>query len=187
MTSLRDVYSVSALPPPSQRTAALPPTPRVHETAFVHSTAVLIGDVTLGPRVSVWPTTVLRGDVEPIDVGEDCTIQDGTIVHCDNGMPTTLGKRVGIGHGAIIHSATIADDTLVGMGAILLSGCRIGSWSIIAAGALCPEGMEVPPNSLVVGVPGRIVRQTTDQERGRIRLTAERYVELSRRYLNREF
>jgi carbonic anhydrase/acetyltransferase-like protein (isoleucine patch superfamily) len=163
------------------------PTPRIHETAFVHASAVLIGDVTLSSRVSVWPTAVLRGDVEPIEIGDDCTIQDGVIVHGDPGMPTRIGRRVGVGHRAIVHGSIVEDDTLIAMGAIVLTGCHIGTGSIIGAGALCTEGMNVPPNSLVVGIPGKVVRQTTDKERERIRYTVERYVELSRRYLKGEY
>jgi len=163
------------------------PKPRIHESALVHPQATLIGDVTLGPRVSVWPGAVLRGDVGRIEIGEDCTIQDLTIIHCDTGIPTIIGKRVGVGHRALLHSVTIEDDTLIGMGAILLTGCRVATGSIIGAGAVCPEGMEIPPNSLVVGVPGRIVRQTTAEDRARIRLTTDNYLALSRRYLAGEF
>jgi len=162
-------------------------TPRIHESAFVHPAATVIGNVTLGPRVSVWPTAVLRGDVDRIEVGEDTTVQDGTIVHCDDRLPTRIGNRVGIGHRAIIHSAILEDDCLIGMGAIVLSGCHVGTGSIIGAGALCREGMKVPPNSLVVGVPGRIVRQTTEADRSRIRATVEHYAELRSRYQRGEF
>jgi len=163
------------------------PKPRIHESALVHPSATLIGDVTLGPRVSVWPGAVLRGDIDRIEIGEDCTIQDLTIIHCDTDIPTIIGKRVGVGHRALLHSVTIEDDTLIGMGAILLTGCRVGTGSIIGAGAVCPEGMEIPRNSLVVGVPGRIVRQTTEEDRARIRWTTDNYLALSRRYHAGEF
>src|SRR6476469_1342949 len=117
--------------------------PTIHPGAFVHAAAHVIGDVTLGARASVWPTTVLRGDTAPIVVGEDSNIQDGTIVHVDRGVPCTIGARVAIGHRAIVHGATIADDVLIGMGAIVLNRAAIGSGSIIGAGALCTEGMQV--------------------------------------------
>ena len=162
-------------------------TPRIHDSAFVHPKATVIGNVTLGPRVSVWPMSVLRGDVESIEIGEDTNIQDGTIVHTDQGLPTIVGKRVGIGHRAIIHGTMIEPDCLIAMGAILLSGCQVGTGSIIGAGALCTEGMKIPANSLVIGVPGRIVRQTTEEERDRIRTTVEHYLELSRRHQRGEF
>ncbi|MDQ4081004.1 MAG: gamma carbonic anhydrase family protein, partial [Gemmatimonadota bacterium] len=106
----------------------------------------------------------------------------GTIIHVDEGVPTTIGARVGIGHRAIIHGSTIADDVLIAMGAILLNGVRVGTGSIVGAGAVCTEGMEIPPNSLVLGVPGRIVRQTTEAERGRIRRTVASYLELKEKY-----
>jgi carbonic anhydrase/acetyltransferase-like protein (isoleucine patch superfamily) len=102
-------------------------------------------------------------------------------------MPTLIGNRVGIGHRALIHSAVLEERCLIGMGAILLTGCRVGTGSIIGAGAVCPEGMTIPPNSLVLGVPGKIVRQTTDIERDRIRATVDNYLELRSRYLQGEF
>src|SRR5512146_1112544 len=135
--------------------------PRIHPTAFVHELAVVLGDVTLGPRVSVWPTAVLRGDSSSIVIGADSNIQDGTIVHVDDGYPTTIGERVAVGHRAIIHGATVESDSLIAMGAILLNGVRVGSGSIVGAGAVCPEGMQIPPNSLVLGVPARVVKETT--------------------------
>ena len=150
----------------------------IDPTAFIHAEAVVLGDVTLGARVSVWPTAVLRGDSDSITIGEDSNVQDGTVIHADEGVPTRIGKRVGIGHRAIVHGATIDDDVLVAMGAILLNGVHVGTGSIIGAGAVCTEGKRIPPNSLVIGVPGRIVRQTTGDERERIKRTVEAYVEL---------
>ena len=155
---------------------------KIHPTAFVHSAAIVLGDVTLGARVSVWPTAVIRGDSDKIVIGDDSNVQDGTIVHVDHGVPTTIGKRVGIGHRAIVHGATIEDDVLIAMGAILLNNVHVGTGSIIGAGALCTEGMKVPPNSLVIGVPGKVVRQTTPAERGRIKATVDSYLELQQRY-----
>lgn len=152
--------------------------PTIHPTAFIHDGAFVIGDVTLGARVSVWPTAVLRGDTAPIVIGEDSNVQDGTIVHVDHGVPCTVGARVGIGHRAIIHGATVEHDSLIGMGAILLNNVVVGSGSIVGAGAVCPEGMVIPPNSLVLGVPGRVVRQTTDAERERIAKTVRSYLAL---------
>jgi carbonic anhydrase/acetyltransferase-like protein (isoleucine patch superfamily) len=146
--------------------------------AFIHSLAFVTGRVTLGDRVSIWPFTVLRGDTERIDVGDESNIQDGTIVHADEGFPTIIGKRVGIGHRAIIHGSTIEDRCLIGMGAVLLNGVSVGTGSIIAAGAVCREGMQVPPNSLVVGVPASVKRETTAAERERIESTVDAYVRL---------
>jgi carbonic anhydrase/acetyltransferase-like protein (isoleucine patch superfamily) len=153
-------------------------TPSVHATAFVHPDAIVLGDVTLGARVSVWPTAVLRGDTGSIVIGDESNVQDGTIIHVDYGAPTNVGRRVAIGHRAIVHGATIDDECLIAMGAILLNGVQIGSGSIVGAGAVCREGMVVPPNSLVLGVPGRIVRETTSAERERIARTIDSYLEL---------
>ena len=150
--------------------------PTIHPTAFTAPTAVVIGDVTMGAESSVWYTTVLRGDVAPITVGSQSNIQDGTIVHVDEGFPCVIGKRVGVGHRAIIHGCTVEDDCLIGMGSILLNGAHIGTGSVVAAGAVVPEGMRVPPGSLVMGVPGRIVRQVDAELSGRIRETWEHYV-----------
>ena len=156
--------------------------PDIHPTAYVHPAAVVTGDVTLGARVSVWPTSVIRGDTDAIVIGPDTNVQDGTIIHVDHGVPTTIGARVGIGHRAIVHGATIEDDVLIAMGAILLNRVHVGTGSIIGAGAVCTEGMQIPPNSLVLGVPARVVRETTDAERGRIRQTVDSYLALQDEY-----
>ena len=152
--------------------------PSIDPTAFVHPEALVFGDVTLGVRSSIWPTAVLRGDTDRIVVGDESNVQDGTIVHVDHGVPTTIGRRVAIGHRAIVHGASIDDDCLIAMGAILLNGVQVGSGSIIGAGAVCREGMRIPPNSLVLGVPGRVVRETTDVERARIARTVQSYLDL---------
>ena len=152
--------------------------PAIHPSAFIHAGAFVIGDVTLGARVSVWPTAVIRGDTAAIVIGEDSNVQDGTVVHVDHGVPCTIGARVGIGHRAILHGATVEHDSLIGMGAILLNNVVVGTGSIVGAGAVCPEGMIIPPNSLVLGVPGRVVRQTTDAERARIAKTVQSYLDL---------
>jgi carbonic anhydrase/acetyltransferase-like protein (isoleucine patch superfamily) len=154
--------------------------------SYIHPTAVVIGKVTLGERVSVWPTAVIRGDSDRIDIGDDSNVQDGTVIHADDGIPTRIGKRVAIGHRAIVHGSIIEDDCLIGMGAILLNGVHVGTGSIIGAGAVCTEGMQIPEHSLVLGVPGRRVRDTTDAERGRIRATVEAYLELQQRHQSGE-
>jgi len=155
--------------------------------AFIHDLAFVCGDVTLGDRVSIWPTAVVRGDTDRIVIGDDSNVQDGTIVHVDAGVPTTIGQRVAIGHRAIVHGATIEDDVLIAMGAILLNRVHVGSGSIVGAGALCTEGMVIPPNSLVLGVPARVVRETTERERARIACTVAAYVELQERHRRGEF
>jgi len=152
--------------------------PRIDPTAFIHPLAIILGNVTLGARVSVWPTAVLRGDSDSITIGDDSNVQDGTIIHADAGVPTTIGTRVAIGHRAIVHGSTIEDDCLIGMGAILLNGVHVGTGSIVGAGAVCREGMRIPTNSLVLGVPGRVTRETTPEERERIRFTVNAYLSL---------
>ena len=156
--------------------------PRIDPTAFVHPLAYVAGDVTIGRRVSVWPFVSIRGDSDVVTIGDDSNVQDGCVVHVDDNTPCHIGKRVGIGHRAIVHGADIADDVLIAMGAILLNGVKVGSGSIIGAGAVVREGFVVPPNSLVLGVPGRIVRETTVEERARIAHTIASYLELQKRY-----
>ena len=148
----------------------------------MHPLAYVAGDVTLGPRVSVWPFASIRGDSDVITIDEDTNIQDGCVIHVDDNVPCHIGKRIGIGHRAIVHGAVIENDVLIAMGAVLLNGVRVSSGSIIGAGAVVREGFVVPPNSLVLGVPGRIVRETTMQERDRIARTVESYIELQNRY-----
>lgn len=161
--------------------------PAIHPTAYLHPAAHVIGDVTLGARASVWPTAVLRGDSAAITIGEDSNVQDGTVVHVDHGVPCTVGRRVAIGHRAVVHGATVRDDCLIGMGAILLNRVVVGSGSIVGAGAVCTEGMVIPPDSLVLGVPARVVRQTTEDERARIARTVASYLALQEEYRTGKF
>ncbi|HET7427703.1 MAG TPA: gamma carbonic anhydrase family protein [Gemmatimonadales bacterium] len=151
-------------------------TVRVHPSAFVAPGAAVMGDVTIGQDASVWYGAVLRGDMAPIVIGPESNLQDGTIVHVDEGMPCTVGRRVGVGHRVILHGCTVEDECLIGMGSILLNGVRIGTGSVIAAGAVIPEGMQVPPRSLVMGVPGRIVRPVDAALAERIAETWAHYV-----------
>ncbi len=154
----------------------------IHPSAFIAPGAVVLGDVTLGRDASIWYNCVVRGDMAPIVVGEETNVQDLTTVHVDAGVPCTIGRRVGVGHRAILHGCTVEDEVLVGMGAILLNGVRIGRGSVIGAGAVLPEGLAVPPASLVLGVPGRVVRSVDDALRARIRRTWEHYVREARRH-----
>ena len=117
----------------------------IHPTAFIAPGAVVLGDVTLGPRASVWYTAVLRGDSAPIVVGEASNVQDGTVIHVDAGVPATVGARVGIGHRVVVHGCTIEDECLIGMGSVLLHGAHIGTGSVVGAGAAVPEGLRSPP------------------------------------------
>jgi carbonic anhydrase/acetyltransferase-like protein (isoleucine patch superfamily) len=159
----------------------------IHPTAFIHPEAIVLGNVSLGAHASVWPAAVLRGDSERIVVGESSNVQDATILHADPGVPCLIGARVGIGHRAIVHGAIVEDECLIGMGAILLNRVRVGRGSIVGAGALCPEGMDIPPRSLVLGVPGRVIREVSAGEQDRIAATVRSYLELSRRHRDGEF
>jgi carbonic anhydrase/acetyltransferase-like protein (isoleucine patch superfamily) len=158
--------------------------PRVHSTAYIDQSAQVIGDVEIGDASSVWMNAVVRGDVHWIRVGRRSNIQDGTVVHVMNGThPTTIGDDVTIGHGAIVHGCTLNDRILVGMGAILLNGVEVGEDSIVAAGTLLPEGMRVPPRSLVMGSPGKVRRTLTDEDVASILVYAGRYVEYRLDYM----
>ena len=152
--------------------------PTIHPKAFVAPSADVVGDVTLEEDASVWYGCVLRGDVAPIRVGARTNLQDLTLVHADRDRPAVIGADVGVGHRAILHGCEIGEGCLVGMGAIVLSGAVLGDGSVIAAGALVPEGVRIPPARLVVGVPGRIVREVDDDLRARIRGTVENYLAL---------
>lgn len=144
--------------------------------AWLAPTCVVLGDVTIGARCGIWYQTVIRGDTERIVLGEETNVQDLCMLHADPGFPCLIGRRVTIGHRAIVHGARIEDDVMIGMGAILLNGCKIGTGSVIAAGSLIPEGAEIPPGSLVMGSPGRVKREVSAREIERIKHAADHYV-----------
>ena len=156
--------------------------PHVHPTAFVAPTAVLIGDVTLHEDTSVWFGTVLRGDMDRIEIGARSNVQDNTTIHTDEGEPTIVGEDVTIGHNALVHSSVIENNVLIGQASVLVGGCVIGTGSIVGAGAVVREKMVVPPHSLVVGVPATVVREArSEDERWTVRAAAH-YVELGAWY-----
>ncbi len=157
--------------------------PVIDPDAYGAENATVIGMVTLAAGSSVWYNAVLRGDVEPIVIGPCTNLQDNVVVHTSYGTPCRVGRNVTVGHGAILHSCDIGDNCLIGMGAILLTGCVIGEGSLIAAGALVPEDRVIPPNSVVMGCPGKVVRQTTAEERMGFALSAEHYVQNAREQL----
>jgi carbonic anhydrase/acetyltransferase-like protein (isoleucine patch superfamily) len=156
--------------------------PSVHPTAFIAPSALVLGDVTLAAESSVWYSSVLRGDVAPIRIGSQTCLQDGCIVHVDEGIPCTIGNRVGVGHRVTLHGCTVEDDCLVGMGSILLNRVVVGRGSVVAAGAVLPEGTRVPPSSLVMGLPARVVRMVDAALAKRIEHTWQHYLELARRH-----
>ncbi|WP_255574723.1 gamma carbonic anhydrase family protein [Austwickia sp. TVS 96-490-7B] len=157
--------------------------PSVHETAFVAGTATLIGAVVVQERASIWYGVVARGDLDTITVGAGSNVQDGSILHTDPGLHLRIGRDVTVGHSAVLHGCTIEDGVLVGIGARILNGAVIGERSIIAAGALVTEGTMIPPRSMVMGTPGKVVRQLTEEQATRGEAGAARYRELARAYL----
>jgi len=156
----------------------------VDSTAFIAPGAVVIGDVTIGAESSVWFGAVVRGDTEAIRIGKQTNVQDGCVLHADAGFPCALGDRVTLGHGAIVHGASVEDDCLIGMRAVVMNGAKIGRGSIVAVGSIVTEGMEIPPGSVVMGQPAKVRRETTERDRGRIRHAADHYVESSKAYRN---
>lgn len=151
----------------------------IHSSAFIHESAVVLGSVTLGENVSIWPTAVLRGDTDKIEVGDDSNVQDGAVIHCDEGVPCTIGKRVTIGHRAMVHGALVQDDCLIGIGAIVLNKAVIGKGSLVGAGALVTEGTVIPPGSLVLGVPAKVMGPLSAEQLTRMALGYRGYVEMS--------
>jgi carbonic anhydrase/acetyltransferase-like protein (isoleucine patch superfamily) len=157
--------------------------PQVAATAYVDPAANVIGQVTIGERSSVWPTTTLRGDIATITVGEETNIQDASVVHTDEGFPAVIGNRVTVGHAAVIHGCILEDDCLIGIGSIVLTGARVGRGAVVAAGTLVPEGMQVPADTVVMGTPAKPRRAVTEEERVRFRHGVAGYMKRGQQYL----
>jgi gamma-carbonic anhydrase len=159
-------------------------TPAIAPDVFLAENASVIGDVVIGAGSSIWYGTVIRGDVMPIRIGAATSIQDNSVIHVTGGFSgTTIGDRVTVGHNVIVHACTIEDDCIIGMGSIILDGARVRRGSIVGAGALVTPGTDIAEGSMVMGAPARVKRPLTDEERARIRSSAEHYVELARMYL----
>ena len=156
--------------------------PVIANSAWVAPNATLIGRVTLGNDASVYYGAVLRADTDSITIGAGSNIQDNVSVHCDVGIPTSVGERVSVGHSAVLHGCTVEDDCLIGMGATVLNGAVIGAGSLVAAGAVVLEGTIVPPGCLVAGVPAKVRRELTEDERAHITDNAAHYLELSQKH-----
>jgi carbonic anhydrase/acetyltransferase-like protein (isoleucine patch superfamily) len=156
--------------------------PQIDPSAFVHETAVLIGQVSIGPNVSVWPFATIRGDNEPISVGQDSNCQEGCTLHADPGFPLNVGQRVTVGHHVMLHGCTIADDCLIGIQAVILNGAVIGRGCLVGAASLITEGKQIAEGSLVLGSPGKVVRQLDAREIERSRAIAQSYVARGGRY-----
>jgi carbonic anhydrase/acetyltransferase-like protein (isoleucine patch superfamily) len=161
--------------------------PVIARSAFVAPTAVVLGNVVVGEESSVWYGAILRADNDFIRIGDQTNLQDGTIVHVDEGVPCTIGDRVAVGHRVILHGCTVEDDCLIGMGSVLMNGCVIGRGSLVAAGAVVPEGSRIPPGSLVMGVPGKVVRPVDPELTQRIEQTWRHYIEQARRHRSGKF
>ncbi|MDB4989821.1 MAG: hypothetical protein JWN04_4999 [Myxococcaceae bacterium] len=153
-----------------------------HGETFVAPSATLIGSVVLHERASVWFNVVARGDNDPITIGCESNVQDGSVLHTDAGVPLTIGRGVTVGHMVMLHGCTIEDYALIGINAVVLNRAHIGRYCIIGANSLIPEGKVIPEGSLVMGTPGKVVRQLTEQERQKLELSALHYVENARRY-----
>lgn len=160
-------------------------TPRIAPTAFIAPGVFIAGDVTIGEECSVWPGSSLRGDIAPIEIGAHSNIQDGSVVHVADDLPAKIGEWVTVGHKAIVHACEIGNEVLIGMGAIILDGAKIGDRCIIGANATVTGHSVIPPGSLVLGSPAKIKKTLTAEEQAGIRVWAERYVTVSRAYLAR--
>lgn len=156
--------------------------PQIGRNSWISETATIIGNVKIGDNVGIWFGVVLRGDVAPIEIGNNTNIQDNTVVHSEVNYPTKIGNGVTIGHNSIIHGCEIGDDTLIGMGAIILNGAKIGKNCIIGAGSVITEGKIIEDNSLVLGVPGKVIRKVTEEEIKRIKENARAYIFLKESY-----
>jgi carbonic anhydrase/acetyltransferase-like protein (isoleucine patch superfamily) len=156
--------------------------PTIDPTAFVHERAEVIGKVRIGPRASVWPGAVLRGDIEEIVLGAEANVQDNAVLHTDPGVPVILGEGVTVGHGAIIHASRIGNNVLIGMGAIVLGGAIVEDDCLVAAGALVVPGARVPKGHLAVGSPAKFVRALTPEEIEGTRRNAAHYVDNARKH-----
>lgn len=157
--------------------------PKIDASAWIAENAVIIGDVTIGPKVNIWYNVVIRGDTNKIEIGEETNVQDGTIIHAETVQgPTLIGKRVTIGHNAIVHGCIVEDEVMIGMGAIVLSYAKLGAGCVIAAGAVVKENAVVPPQVIMAGVPAKEIGPVSEPMSQRIKLNGECYLELAEIY-----
>jgi carbonic anhydrase/acetyltransferase-like protein (isoleucine patch superfamily) len=155
-------------------------TPKIADDVFIAPTAVIIGDVEIGAGSSVWFGVVIRGDVEAIRIGSRTNVQENVVIHADPGKPAIVGDEVTLGHGAIVHGCTVASRAQIGMGAVVLNGAVVGSGTLIGAGAVVAEGAEIPPGSVALGVPAKVRRESTPEERQGLLRSAETYYQRGR-------
>ena len=157
-------------------------TPQLGENAWIAPNATVIGDIRLGKNASIWFNATLRGDNDPIHIGENTNIQDGSVLHTDDGVPLTIGSNVTVGHKVMLHGCTVGDGSLIGINAVVLNRAVIGKHCLIGANSLIPEGKVIPDRSLVCGSPGRIIRELTDHEIAKLQASADGYVNNAQRY-----
>ena len=156
--------------------------PRIHESTWVADSAQVMGNVELAAGASIWFGAIVRGDTEEIRVGRNSNIQDGSVLHTDHEKPLTIGDDVTVGHKVMLHGCTIGDGSLVGIGAVVLNGAKIGKGCLVGAGSLVTEGKEFPEGSMIMGSPARVVKQLTPEQLGKLRLSAQHYVENAQRF-----
>ncbi|XMB72141.1 gamma carbonic anhydrase family protein [Mycoplasmatota bacterium WC30] len=158
--------------------------PKISKNAYVLESAQVVGDSTLHDNVSIWFNATVRGDMASIEIGEGTNIQDNAVVHTDTNLPTKIGKYVTVGHSAIIHAATVGDYALIGMGSVILNKAIIGEYAMVAAGTVVPPGKVVPPRTLVLGNPMRVIRELTNKEIEENKNNANTYIKLAKEYNN---
>ena len=156
--------------------------PKIGNNVFIAEGVDIIGRITLADNCNIWYQTAMRGDVDEIVVGENTNIQEGSVVHVSAGYPTIIGKNVTIGHKAIVHACKIGDNTLIGMGSIVLDGAEIGEFTLLGAGSLVPPGKKIPSGVLAMGSPAKVIRNLTDEEKQNLIESAKKYVKLANDY-----
>lgn len=159
--------------------------PKVHKNSFIASSADVIGNVSIGEYSNIWFGAVLRGDMDSLSIGHNTNVQDNSTVHNDDNFPVSIGDYVTIGHNCIIHGCKISNNTLIGMGSTILNGAEIGEYSIIGAGSLVTQGKKIPSGVLCMGVPAKVIRELTMEEKESIKKSAQHYVELSMKYITK--
>ena len=157
--------------------------PKIDDSCYIANSADIIGEVTIGEGSSIWYGAVIRGDIAPVYIGDNTSIQDNCTVHVNHGMPAAIGNNVTVGHNAVIHGAKVHDNCLIGMGAVILDNAVIGSGSVVGAGSVVKEGEEIPPNSLVVGIPAKVVKTMDDEREDALIQHALSYAVLAENYL----
>ncbi len=160
--------------------------PRIHPSAFIHESAEIIGAARVGARASIWPGCVLRADVDRIEIGEASNIQDLSVIHCREGRPTVVGKGVTVGHRVVLHGCRVGDGCLIGMGAVVMEA-EVGPRCLVGAGALVLAGMKIPPESLVIGSPAKVLRRLRPRELASLRASEKSYLLLAQRHRRSAF